>query len=129
MREFFSTGTIDQAPPEFKLNKNDENFLKKAFEIVENHISDPDLDVDVFCDALKMNQMQVYRKLKSLANQSTNEFIRNYRLEKAAKLLQENDLNVSEVGYSVGFIDPLYFSRCFKKRYGVSPIFYHKKFK
>ena len=129
MREFFSTGKIDQAPPEFKLNKSDESFLKKAFEIIENYISDPDLDVDVFCDALKMNQMQVYRKLKSLVNQSTNEFIRNYRLEKAAKLLQENDMNVSEVGYNVGFIDPLYFSRCFKKRFGVSPIYYHKKFK
>ena len=128
MRDFYTTGIIDQAPSEFKLNKNDEDFLKKAFEILENYISDPDLDLDVFCDALKMSQMQVYRKLKSLVNQSTNEFIRNYRLDKAAKLLQKNELNISEIGYNVGFMDPLYFSRCFKKRFGVSPIYYHKKF-
>ena len=71
--------------------------------------------------------MQMYRKLKSLTNLSGNEFIKNVRLKKAVQLLESENYNVSEIAYKVGFSDPPYFSRIFKKQYGKSPSDYVEK--
>ena len=65
--------------------------------------------------------MQLYRKLKSLTNLSGNEFIRNIRLKRAVQLLETESYTVSEIAYKVGFNDPSYFTRIFKKEYGKSP--------
>ena len=65
--------------------------------------------------------MQLHRKLKSLFGVPASEFIRNERLKTAAELLKNPDLTVAEVAYSSGFNDATYFSRSFKKVYGLSP--------
>lgn len=71
--------------------------------------------------------MQMYRKLKSLTNLSGNEFIKNIRLKKAVQLLESENFNIAEVAYKVGFNDPSYFSRMFKKQYGKAPSEYVEK--
>ena len=68
--------------------------------------------------------MQLHRKLKALTGQSTTEFIRSQRLKLAIKLLKENKISISEIGYTVGFNDPSYFAKCFKQEYGTSPTEY-----
>ena len=68
-----------------------------------------------------MNRMQLHRKLKALTGLSSSEFIKNQRLVMAAQLIKTKDLNISEVGYSIGFNDPSYFAKCFKQEFGVSP--------
>ena len=68
-----------------------------------------------------MGKMTLYRKLTSLTNLSGNSFIRNIRLKKAAQYLNAGHYNISEVAYMVGFKDPAYFTRCFKKEFGKSP--------
>lgn len=68
-----------------------------------------------------MSRMQVHRKIKSLTSLSTSEYIRTIRLEKAAELLEEDELNVSEVAYKTGFSSPSHFSRVFKQKYGKAP--------
>ncbi|TKG94211.1 hybrid sensor histidine kinase/response regulator [Puteibacter caeruleilacunae] len=99
----------------------DEEFMKTITHFVEEHMIDPDLNVDMLCRAANVSSSKLYRKLKELTNLSPNDFIRSYRLKKAAQLLQTKQYNVSEVSDLVGFSDPLYFSRCFKKQFGFPP--------
>ena len=70
---------------------------------------------------MDMSKMQLYRKLKMLTSLAGNEFIRSIRLQQARILLEKGSLNVSEVAYQVGFNDPAYFTRAFKKQYGLAP--------
>jgi AraC-like DNA-binding protein len=90
-------------------------------------MSDINLDIAFLEEELKMSNMQMYRKLKSLTNLSGNEFIKNVRLKKAVQLLESENFNVSEIAYKVGFNDPSYFSRIFKKQYGKAPSDYVEK--
>ena len=68
-----------------------------------------------------MSKASLYRKLKALTGQSTNEFLQNFRLKYAARLLTESDRPISDIAYDVGFSDPYYFSRAFKKLFEMSP--------
>ena len=77
--------------------------------------------MDDLCVNIGMSKATLYRKLKALTGQSTNEFIQTTRLKYAARILSQTDKSVSEVAYEVGFSDPYYFSRAFKKLFGVSP--------
>jgi AraC-like DNA-binding protein len=98
-----------------------EVFLEKSLEIIENHIGDPDFGVESFCEKMNMNQAFLYRKILAVTGMSINSFIRNTRLKKAAQLLLETDLTISEVAYQTGFSTPSYFTRCFKNEFGKSP--------
>ena len=74
-----------------------------------------------------VSRMQLHRKLKALTGYSTSEFIRNQRLKLAKQLIEQDKISISEVGYTVGFNDPSYFSKCFKQDFGQSPSEYLKK--
>ena len=75
---------------------------------------------------LGISPTNLYRKIKALTGQTATEFIRNIRLKRAAQLLKNEHLNVSEVMYMVGFTHHSYFTRCFKELFGVSPKSYSK---
>jgi transcriptional regulator GlxA family with amidase domain len=64
--------------------------------------------------------------MQKLMNQSPNEFVNSLRLKKAAQLLKQNKFKIADVAYEVGFKDPLYFSKCFKRQFGISPTDYMK---
>lgn len=102
-------------------SSRDDIFLKNAAEIINNKMMDPDFSVNKLAVEVGMSQSVLYRKLKALTDLSPNDFIKNIRLNKAEELLFKDDLTISEVGYRVGFNDPKYFSRSFKKQYGVTP--------
>ncbi|MDO3694606.1 two-component regulator propeller domain-containing protein [Wenyingzhuangia sp. chi5] len=89
--------------------------------IIEDNISNPELTSGFLCEQLAMSSSKLYRKITQLTDLSPNEFIRTIRLKKSAQLLKTKNYNVSEVADMVGFNDPLYFSRCFKKQFGHSP--------
>ncbi|MBT8310953.1 MAG: helix-turn-helix transcriptional regulator [Flavobacteriaceae bacterium] len=74
-----------------------------------------------------MSRMQLHRKIKALTGLSASEFIRSQRLKLAAQLLKKSDINISQVGYSVGFNDSSYFAKCFKQTYHCTPTEYAKK--
>lgn len=99
----------------------DIDLISNITELIENNISDPELTANFLCSELGMSSSKLYRKIKQLTDLSPNEFIRTVRLKKAAQLLKLKINNVSEVADKVGFNDPLYFSRCFKKQFGYSP--------
>lgn len=107
-------------PKNVLLNSPDERFLQKAIEVVENNISDPDLDIERFASEIGVSRMQLYRKLDALTEMTVKEFVRNIRLKRAAQLLVQKKLNVSEVAYAVGFKDLSHFRKCFKLEFGMS---------
>jgi len=107
----------------FAQNPVDREFLDKAIRVVFENIDNSEFDVPQFCQLMNTSKTLLYSKLKSLTGQSATEFVRNIRLKEAKKLLINNSHQhtISEISYQVGFNDPLYFSRCFRKYFGVPP--------
>jgi len=68
-----------------------------------------------------MSRMTFYRKIQSMTGQKPSEFIRSIRLRRAAVMLKEGALTVTEISYATGFSSVSYFSRCFRTMFGVSP--------
>lgn len=102
----------------------DEKLIRKAIELVELNITEPDFSVENLSRELGMSRVYLYKKLLSLTGKSPLEFIRTIRLQQAAQLLEKSQLNVSEVAYKVGFNNPKYFAKCFKEEYKMLPSAY-----
>ena len=117
---------ITVEPTEEEVISVDDQFLKKALAMVEDHIADTDFDTTRFCSLMGMSRTNLHRKLKALTNQSATEFIRSIRLKKAACLLKQNAGNVSEIAWQTGFNNLSYFNRCFKEQFGINPSEYQK---
>ncbi len=113
--------SIDLSNIDIPSSNSDEQLLNKLVDVIIGHLSDFDFGVKELCWSVSMSKATLYRKLKAITGQSINEFIQNTRLKYATRLLDETDSPVSEIGYQVGFSDPYYFSRAFKKCFGVSP--------
>jgi signal transduction histidine kinase/ligand-binding sensor domain-containing protein/DNA-binding response OmpR family regulator len=118
-KAFSSDMTI--STKELTISKIDEDFLTEVVEMIEKNIDNVEFDVEYFSKNIGVSTSQLYRKIKSISGLSPNEFIRTYRLKKAARMIRETNLNISEIAYKVGFNDALYFSKCFKKQFGSSP--------
>jgi signal transduction histidine kinase/ligand-binding sensor domain-containing protein/DNA-binding response OmpR family regulator len=99
----------------------DKKFLDKAIRIIEEELSNPEFSINEFCKALCMSRTSVYNKIKTLTNQSPNDFIRIIRLNKAKEFLKTRQYTITEIAYMTGFSDPKYFSTSFKKHFGTSP--------
>lgn len=115
-------------PQNISLSSVDEQFINRVTTIIEERIEDSALHVDFLSDLVGLSRTQFYRKFQGLIGQTPNEFINNFRLKRAAQLL-ETGLTAAEVTYKVGFRDPSYFSKCFRKQFKVSPSRYIKKFR
>ena len=95
----------------------DELFLQKLGQRIQAQLGDADFGVNQLAEAAQLSQMQLYRKLKALTDQTPSQFIRSYRLQQGLALLKEGRLTVSEIAYEVGFADPSYFSRTFQREF------------
>jgi DNA-binding response OmpR family regulator len=126
LREVFSK-TINIEPSKITINSLDEEFLNKALKVVEKNISDCSFDVDTLCTQMHVSRSVFYRKIKALTNLASNDFIKSIRLKRSAQLLKDSDLSVSHIANEVGFIDQKYFSKSFRKYFGVSPTEFVKK--
>ncbi|MGX1928974.1 hybrid sensor histidine kinase/response regulator transcription factor [Flagellimonas sp. 2504JD4-2] len=99
----------------------DNVFVKRVLEYIRENIDDSDLGVENMASEFFLSRSQLYRKVKALTGLSVNEFIRKIRLQKAKQMLVEEDKNISEVAYQVGFSSASYFSKCFKAEFGYLP--------
>jgi signal transduction histidine kinase/DNA-binding response OmpR family regulator len=99
----------------------DNRFLMRVREIVEHNISDTDFSVERMAEEANLSRTQLLRKLKALTGISPNELIKEIRLKRAAEMIIQRVDTVTQIGYAVGFNDQSYFSKCFKKQFGVSP--------
>ena len=104
-------------------------FMDQLMEVMEENFSNSEFGVQELADAMHMNRSVLSKKLNTENGLPTAQFIRNYRLDVAKKMLTENvaNRNITEIAYRVGFNDPKYFTRCFTKQYGESPSAYKEK--
>ncbi|MCA1745760.1 MAG: response regulator, partial [Bacteroidales bacterium] len=102
----------------------EELFLKRVMGIIDNNISNPDLSVEMISNEIGFSATHLYRKLKQFTGYSTKEIISNYRMQKAADMIEHNSGNITETMYAVGFSSLASFSRSFKARFGVAPSAY-----
>ena len=108
-------------------NDIDKNILAKAMEIIENNISNTDFTINSFAQEMGMARTNLFNKIKAITGQTPNNLILNTRLKRSATLLVENtELNISEIADSVGFSSIAYYSKCFKNMYNTSPQAYRK---
>jgi AraC-like DNA-binding protein len=114
-------------PKNITVTSVDEKFLEQALAIVEGHLDDEQFSVERFAEEIGMSRKNLLRKIRALTDQSVNEFIRNFRLNRAAQLIVSRSASVSEVAYQVGFNNLSYFTRCFKELFGVLPTAYAGK--
>lgn len=100
---------------------NDELLMDRIMQSVNRHLGDSDFTVEQLCSEAAISRAHLHRKMKEMTGMSVTEFIRDIRLEQAARLLREQKLNITQVAYSVGFSSLGYFATVFRKHFGVAP--------
>ncbi len=108
-------------PKDIAISSADEKFLDLLQKVLDKNITDSNFTIEGFGKEMGVSRMQLHRKLKALTGQSASEFLKTQRLKLALKLLKEKKISIAEVGYTVGFNDPSYFTKCFKQEFGRSP--------
>lgn len=104
-----------------EMSPQDKAFMKSLYELMESTLSDPDIDQGTISGMMKMSRTKFYYKVKGLTGESPNVFFRRFKLNRAAELLLEGKLNVSEIADKTGFATLSHFSATFKKQFGVPP--------
>jgi signal transduction histidine kinase/DNA-binding response OmpR family regulator len=124
LKKHYYSQTANSNQIDIKIQSADEKFLARANEIIEQNIADTQFNVDLFASSMNLSSVQLRRKIKALTNLTVVEFIRIYRLNKAAILLKNKAGNISEIAYMVGFDSLTYFGRMFQEVYSMSPTEY-----
>ncbi len=107
--------------PGIEMQSADEKLMAGITEYIESNIYNPDLSVEELSKQLFMSRGSLYSKILSLTGETPVEFIRSVKLNKAALLLENSDMKISEIGYETGFTSPNYFARAFKAKFNLSP--------
>jgi DNA-binding response OmpR family regulator len=126
LRERFARH-VTLKPSEVAVESRDEAFLQRALAVMEEQIANEEFTAEDFQRAVGMSKTQLHRKLKALVNQAPREFMRAFRLQRAAQLLKQGAGNVTEIAYMVGFSSQPYFTKCFQEEFGVTPKEYAKR--
>jgi len=98
-----------------------------VMEAINEHLDDSDFNVEALADIVGMSRAQLHRRVKEATGITVGEFIRNLRLQQAARMLEKGDNTVQQVAWAVGFSNPTHFSAAFKRYFGVSPMEYMNK--
>lgn len=125
-KRFSETGELPVS--EASTNSIDEVMMGKAIQIIRENIGNEFFGIQLLCDSLGISRSLLFTKFKAWTNQTPNDYILSARMKKAATLIEQNKVNISQVGYMVGFKSANYFSKSFKKYYSMSPKTYSKKF-
>lgn len=118
---------IEPEPEAIRITPLDEKFIEKAMKYVSDNLDSSRLSVEELSDHLGMSRVRLYKKIKQITGKTPIEFIRIIRLKRAAQLLRESQLNVSEIAYQTGFNNPKAFSRYFKEEFGILPSVYQNR--
>ena len=118
----------DDKVEKIEVKGNDEELMERIMKVVNENLSDSDFNVEKMCDEVGVSRTQLHRKLKEMTGVPTSEFLRNIRLNEAARLIRERKINITQVSYMVGFANNSHFSTAFKKYFGMSPSEYAAKY-
>lgn len=103
---------------------DDEHLLKLLFSKLEENWQDANFDISDYCKAIAMSGSQLYRKTIALTNLPPNSLVKDFRLRKAKELMRKQHYNIAQITFSSGFTSASYFTKCFKKKYGLLPMTY-----
>ena len=107
--------------PEIIVDERDKRLLDVLNRWLSNHLSDPQLSVDMMAEAMGYRRTVFFKKIKALTGQTPADYIKTLRMNRAAELLQDETITVAEVCYKVGISDPHYFAKVFRQQFGISP--------
>ena len=107
-----------------QMKGNNDVLMDRIMKCINENLQDPDFNVEKLTEKVGISRAQLHRKMKEITGISTGDFIRNLRLEQAARLIREKKINVTQVAYAVGFNNQTHFSTVFKKHYGMTPTEY-----
>lgn len=110
-----------------KIVNADEEMMNTLMLFIEQHISDSNLKIEDMAETVNMGRTVFYKKMTELVGMSPSEFLRSVRMQRARQLIAKSRMTFSEIAYNVGFTDPKYFSKCFKKDTGMTPSEYREK--
>ena len=102
-------------------------FFTRLNDVIEGNMGDEEFGVNDLCRLMKYSRSQLHNKVKALTGVSTSAYINQRRLQRGRRLLRDSELNIAEVAYEVGFRDPDYFARLFKREYSVGPRDYRQQ--
>jgi YesN/AraC family two-component response regulator len=112
--------------PGVAVQSDDEKLMLTITRYIEDNIDNPELTVEELSKHVFMSRGSLYSKIVALTGETPVEFIRSFRLNKAAELLEHSDMKIAQIGYAVGFTTPNYFTRAFKAKFNISPSDYYK---
>jgi len=118
--DFFAAASKeDQIPPR-------DHLIRKLFQVFEEHLDDADFDIEKLGSEINMSRAQVFRKINAITGNTPKELLRNFRLQKAARLFSSGHDQITQVMLQVGFNNSSYFTKCFRELYGITPSEYIK---
>lgn len=112
---------------DFEMTANDRKFLADVDKYIKDMMGDPDTSVESMSAHLCMSRVQLYKRMVSLTGTTPSEYLRAKRIKRAEELIHSDELNISEIAYTVGFNNPRYFTKYFQEAYGLTPSQYKKK--
>jgi YesN/AraC family two-component response regulator len=120
------SGAVDQQErvENIEVKGNDDALMERVMRSVNAYMSDPAYNVDALAGDVGISRAQLHRRMKEITGISVGKFLRNLRMEQAARLLKEGKVNVSQVADKVGYVDQAHFSTAFKSHFGMSPTEY-----
>ncbi|MFA6813645.1 MAG: helix-turn-helix domain-containing protein, partial [Bacteroidaceae bacterium] len=127
IKNFSNKNLVDTKIDSIEIKSNDDILMNKIMKYINEHMSDPKLNVGMLAENIGLSRVQLYRKMKELTNQSVSSFIRTIRLKQAGELIKKDGVNISEVAYATGFTSLSHFSSAFREFYGFSPTEYKAK--
>ena len=110
-----------------ELKGNDATLMEKIMKVVNENLSHSGFNVEALAAEVGLSRVQLHRRVKEMTGITIGEFIRNLRMQQAAKLFERGDVTVSQVTYAVGMVNPNHFAAAFKKYFGVTPSEYMAK--
>ena len=121
-----------QEPKEYRLAEpeivnEDDLMMEQLLQFIESRISDEQLKIEEMAEAVNMGRTVFYSKIKELVGLSPSDFLKQVRMQRAEQLIAKSKMTFSEIAFSVGFTDPKYFTKCFKKQTGMTPSEYRQK--
>ena len=122
----FTTGGFTPKLPD--VTSPDSIFMSKVMEKIEQNMDNSEFTVDELVSAAAMSRTIFFKKIKSLTGLAPIEFIRDVRIQRAAQLITTMKVTIKEVVFMIGMSDPKYFSKCFRKKYNLSPMEYKNRF-
>lgn len=104
----------------------DHQMMDKLLKFIEQRIDDESLKIEELAESVNLGRTVFYGKIKSLVGMSPSDFLRHLRLKRAEELITKSKMNLSQIAFNVGFSDPKYFTKCFKKEMGMTPSQYRQ---